>query len=158
MLDSGSWIGNGKDQGRNSKAPTASGGTDSSLLDSVGSMAGISGLSSLTDKGAGVEVTVSVNNPDDNIIVGFNADVEIETGEYTGITTVPIKSIILEKTGTYVYLYDEKEKSVTKTKIETGAFSDSVYQVTSGIKVGDKIVETPSSDYKEDTFDVRVTN
>lgn len=141
-----------------SKAPTASGGTEGSLLDSVGSMAGISGLSSLTDKGAGVEVTVSVNNPDSNIIVGFNADVEIETGEFTGITTVPIKSIILEKTGTYVYLYDEKEKSVTKTKIETGAFSDSVYQVTSGIKVGDKIVDTPSSDYKEDTFDVKVTN
>lgn len=139
-----------------SKAPTASGGSEGSILDSVGSMAGISGLSSLTDKGAGVEVTISVNNPDENIIVGFNADVEIKTGEFTNITTVPIKSIILEKTGTYVYLYDEKEKSVTKTLIETGAFSDSVYEVTSGIKVGDKIVDTPSSDYKENTFDVKV--
>ncbi len=139
-----------------SKAPTASGGTDSSLLDSVGSMAGISGLSSLTDKGAGVEVTVSVDNPDDNIIIGFNADVEIEAGEFIGVTTVPIKSIILDKTGTYVYLYDEDKKSVTKTKIETGAFSDSVYEVTSGIKIGDKIVETPSSDYEKDTFDVKV--
>lgn len=141
-----------------SKAPTASGGSEGSLLDSVGSMAGISGLSSLTDKGAGVEVVVSVDNPDENIIIGFNADVEIQTGKFTGITAVPIKSIILEKTGTYVYLYDEEEKSVTKTKIETGAFSDSVYQVTSGIKLGDKIVDTPSSDYEEDTFDVKVTN
>ena len=39
-----------------SKAPVASGGSASSLMDSVGSSMGISGLSSLTQAGAGVEV------------------------------------------------------------------------------------------------------
>mgnify|MGYP000791880660 CR=1 FL=1 len=43
-----------------------------------------------------------------------------------------------------------------KTLIETGAVSDSAYEVKSGIKAGDKIVSTPSSDYKEDTFEVKV--
>lgn len=139
-----------------SKAPTATGGSDSSLLDSVGSMAGISGLSSLTSTGAGVEVQVSVENADENIIIGFDADVEIQAGDYTNIVVVPIESIMLEKTGTYVYLYNEEDETVTKTLIETGAVSDSVYQVTSGLNVGDQIVATPSSDY-EDTFEVRVT-
>ena len=141
-----------------SKAPVATGGSSGSILDSVGSIAGISGLSSLTSTGAGVEVQVSVNNADDNIIAGFDADVEIAVGDYQNIVTVPIESIVLEKTGTYVYLYNEEDKTVTKTLIETGVVSDSVYQVTSGLQVGDKIVSTPSSDYTEDTFEVRVTS
>lgn len=139
------------------KAPIATGGSSGSILDSVGSMAGISGLSSLTDSGAGVEVQVSVDAPDENIIIGFDADVEIQVGDYNGIITVPIESIILEKTGTYVYVYNEEEGAVTKTLIETGAVSDSVYEVKSGLNAGDKIVATPSSDYEEDTFEVKVS-
>ncbi|MCC8016708.1 MAG: biotin/lipoyl-binding protein [Clostridiales bacterium] len=139
-----------------SKAPIASGGSSGSLLDSVGSMAGISGLSSLTSSGAGVQVQVAIDNADENIIAGFDADVEIEVGDYNNITVVPIESIILEKTGTYVYLYNQDDKTVTKTLIETGAVSDSAYQVTSGLKPGDKIIATPSSDYTEDTFEVNV--
>lgn len=141
-----------------SKAPIATGGSSGSILDSVGSMAGISGLSSLTDSGAGVEVQVAVNNPDDNIIIGFDADVEISVGDFIGVTTVPIESIILEKTGAYVYLYNEEEETVTKTLIETGAVSDSVYQVTSGLKQGDKIITAPQSTYTDETFKVKVSN
>lgn len=140
------------------KAPTATGGSDSSLLDSMGSsIAGISGLSSLTATGAGVEVTVSVDSPDENIIAGFEADVEIKAGDHQNIVTVPIESLVLEKTGSYVYLYDEETQTVTKTLIETGAVSDSVYEVKSGLNVGDRVISTPSSDYEEDSFEVRVT-
>ena len=138
-------------------APTATGGSSStSILDSVGSMAGVSGLSSLTSQGAGVECVVSINEPDDNIIAGFEANVEIQTGDYSGVPTVPIESIILEKDGTYVYKYDEVEETVTKTKIETGATSDTAYEIKGGLSIGDKIISTPASDYKEDTFKVRV--
>lgn len=139
-------------------APTATGGSDSSILDSVGSMAGISGLSSLTDTGAGVECTVTIKNPDENIIVGFDADVQIETGVYEDVTVVPIESIQMEKTGSYVYIYDEEEGTATKTMITTGAISDTAYQVTEGLKPGDKIVATPSTDYEEDTFKVKVVD
>lgn len=139
-------------------APTATGGSSSSILDSVGSMAGISGLSSLTDSGAGVECTVTIDNPDENITVGFDADVEIETGVYENVTVVPIESIEMEKNGSYVYVYNEEEGTATKTLIKTGAISDTAYQVTDGLKPGDKIVATPSADYKEDTFKVKVVD
>lgn len=139
-------------------APTATGGSSSSILDSVGSMAGISGLSSLTDSGAGVECTVSIPETDENIIAGFDAHVEIHTGEYLGVIVVPIESIKLEKTGSYVYLYNEDDKTVTKTQIETGAVSDDSYEVLSGLKVGDKIVSAPAGNYDEDTFSVKVIN
>ncbi len=140
------------------KAPTATGGSAGSILDNVGSMAGISGLSSLTSSGAGVECTVEVKNPDENIIIGFEANVVISTGEYLGVVTVPTGSIVLDKTGTYVYLYNEEDKTVTKTTITTGAMSDSDYQVTEGLKAGDKIVSAPSSTYKEETFKVKVVD
>ncbi len=141
-----------------SKAPTATGGSSTSLLDSVGSMAGISGLSSLTESGAGVECTVEVKKPDENIVIGFDADVEIDTGEYLGVTVVPIESIVLDKTGTYVYLYNEEEGTVTKTLITTGAVSNSAYEVTNGLKPGDKIVSAPASTYEEDSFKVKVVD
>ena len=139
-------------------APTATGGSSSSILDSVGSMAGVSGLSSLTNSGAGVECTIEIKNPDENIIAGFDADVEIQTGQYLGVTVVPIESITLEKTGSYVYLYNDKDKTVTKTEIKTGAISDTAYEVTSGLKPGDRIVASPKTDYKEDTFKVKVVD
>ena len=137
-------------------APTATGGSQGSMLDSVGSMAGISGLSSLTNSGAGVECKIVVDHPDENIIVGFDADVEIVTGTYTDIPSVPIESIVLEKEGTYVYLYNPEEETVTKTKIETGATSDTSYEIKSGLSVGDQIVATPQTDYEDDTFKVKV--
>ena len=92
------------------------------------------------------------------LIVGFDADVQIITGTYSNVTSVPIESISLEKDGKYVYLYNEKENTVTKTAVTTGATSDTAYQVTSGLKVGDKIVATPASDYTEDTFKVKVVD
>ncbi len=137
-------------------APTATGGSTGSVLDSVGSMAGISGLSSLTSTGAGVECTVTIDNPDENIIVGFEASVEIVTGEFNDVPCVPVESIVLSKDGSYVYLYNEDDQTVTKTKIETGATSDSAYEVKSGLSVGDKIVATPGTDYEDDTFKVLI--
>lgn len=137
-------------------APTATGGSEGSILDSVGSMAGISGLSSLTASGAGVQCQIEIKDTDENIIAGFNADVKIKTGEYLGVTVVPIESIKLEKTGSYVYLYNEEDSTVTKTLIEIGATSDTSYQVISGLKTGDKIIAAPESTYEDDTFKVKV--
>lgn len=137
-------------------APTATGGSSGSILDSVGSMAGISGLSSLTSTGAGVECTITIDNPDENIIVGFEASVDIVTGEYNDVPCVPVESIVLAKDGSFVYLYNEEDQTVTKTKIETGATSDNAYEIKSGLSVGDKIVATPGTDYEEDTFKVLI--
>ena len=139
-----------------SKAPVAGGGSSTgSMVDSIGSMMGISGLSSLTDTGAGVEVKISVEEPDENIIVGFDAAVEIHIGEFLGVPTVPAESMLHDKTGTYVYLYDEEEGTVTKTYIKTGAMSYTEYEIASGLKEGDRIVYAPQASF-DDTFEVKV--
>ena len=139
-----------------SKAPIAGGGSSGgSFVDSLGSMMGISGLSSLTDSGSGVEVKISVEKPDENIIVGFDAAVEIHVGEFLGVPTVPAESMLHDKTGTYVYLYNEEERTVSKTQIQTGAMSYTEYEITSGLKQGDRIVYAPQASFEE-TFEVKV--
>ncbi len=139
-------------------SPTASGGAGSSILDSVGSIAGVSGLSSLTSSGAGVDCQITIKNPDSSLIVGFDTDVSISTGEYNDIVVVPIESLVLEKTGSYVYLYNEAESTVKKVQIEIGATSDTIYQVVSGINAGDKIVTAPTSVELEDDQKVKVVD
>lgn len=139
-------------------SPTASGGAGSSILDSVGSIAGVSGLSSLTSSGAGVDCQITIKNPDSSLIVGFDTDVSISTGEYNDIVVVPIESLVLEKTGSYVYLYNDAESTVKKVQIETGATSDTIYQVVSGINAGDKIVTAPTSVELEDDQKVKVVD
>lgn len=119
-------------------------------------MAGISGLSSLTSSGAGVKCTVTINEPDENIIIGFDADVEIDTGTFENVPVVPTESIVLSKEGSYVYKYNEADNTVTKTQITTGATSDVGYEVKEGLSVGDRIVRAPESNYEEDTFKVKI--
>lgn len=132
-------------------SPTASGGDTSSLLDSVGSMAGISGLSSLGASGAGVECQVTVTNPDSSLIVGFDTDVSISVGDYENIVVIPLESLVLEKTGSFIWLYNEEDSTISKVQITTGATSDTLYEVTDGLKAGDKIVSAPSAlDLDED--------
>ncbi len=138
-----------------SKAPVATGGSTSSIMDSMGATMGISGLSSLTQSGAGVEVQISVEKPDEFIVIGFEADVEIDVGEHVGVTTVPSQAMLLDKTGSYVFIYDEEEETVTKTLIETGASSVSEYEIVNGVKLGDRIVLAPQSTF-EDSFKVRI--
>lgn len=138
-----------------SKAPVATGGSTSSIMDSMGATMGISGLSSLTQSGAGVEVQISVEKPDEFIVIGFEADVEIDVGEHIGVTTVPSQAMLLDKTGSYVFIYDEEEETVTKTLIETGASSVSEYEIVNGVKLGDRIVLAPQSTF-EDSFKVRI--
>ncbi len=52
---------------------------------------------------------ITVDNPDEYIVIGFDAEVEIAVGEYHGITTVPSQAMVLDKTGSYVFVYDEEE-------------------------------------------------
>jgi hypothetical protein len=44
----------------------------------------------------------------------------------------------------YVFVYNEAEDTVTKKEVETGLVSDTMYQIISGVSVGDQIVKSPS--------------
>ena len=79
------------------------------------------------------------------MIIGFDADVTISVGNHEIIVVIPIESLVLEKTGSYVWVYNEEESTISKVQIETGATSDTQYEVTDGLQAGDQIVSAPSA-------------
>ncbi|MCR4926274.1 MAG: biotin/lipoyl-binding protein, partial [Clostridiales bacterium] len=111
----------------------------------------------LTGSSAGVPVRVSIKNPDSSVIIGFDVDVDIIVGENTNIDIIPFESILTEGSQKFVYVYNKKNKKITKTEIQTGVSSDTFCQVTDGLQEGDIIVKAISSTL-EDGMKIYPTN
>ena len=91
-----------------------------------------------------IPAKVKINNPDASVIIGVDVDVSIQTDEAKGATLIPLESLMVEEGQKYVFVYNKDEKTVSKKKVETGLVSDTMYQIISGVSVGDQIVKSPS--------------
>ncbi|MCC8022331.1 MAG: hypothetical protein LIO46_00860, partial [Clostridiales bacterium] len=138
-------------------APTAGSSSSGDIMDSLGSMMGMSGISSLTGSSSGLRAEITVRNPDDKMVIGLDANVEIILGTQENVVVIPIESLRLEKDGTFCFVYDEETDTVEKRELTIGSTSDTLYEVEDGLRVGEKIVAAPTSDL-EDGDQVKVTN
>lgn len=133
----------------------------------ISAVAGSSGSSSvldissitgaLTGSSAGVPVSVTINNPDESVIIGFDVDVDIVVDEHKDVLTVPFEAILTEGSDKFVYVYNQKSKKIEKTQIEVGISSDSYCEVLSGLENGDVIVKAITSSL-EDGMKIYPTN
>lgn len=112
---------------------TESAGMDISSM--VGSLTGGGGSST------GAQTTVSIDNPDDGIVIGFDADVTIETGVSENVLTVPVECIRVSGGEKFVYVYDKKTRKVEYRAVTVGLAGDDNYEITSGLEEGDKVVK-----------------
>lgn len=127
-------------------APTAeSGGGSSEILDSMSSAFGISGLGSLTGSSGGVRCEITIFNPDEKVVIGLDANVEITLDEKEDVVALPVECLKMDKEGKYVYLYDAQSKTVKKQPITVGVNSDLYYEVTEGLKAGDQVAASELS-------------
>lgn len=118
-------------------SPVASSGGGLDLSSLAGTLTGAGTSSSIPAK-------VRINNPDASVIIGVDVDVSIQTDEAKGATLIPLESLLVEEGKKYVFVYNEAEDTVTKKEVETGLVSDTMYQIISGVSVGDQIVKSPS--------------
>lgn len=118
-------------------SPVASSGGGLDLSSLAGTLTGVGTSSSIPAK-------VKINNPDASVIIGVDVDVSIQTDEAKGATLIPLESLMVEEGQKYVFVYNKEEKTVSKKKVETGLVSDTMYQIISGVSVGDQIVKSPS--------------
>lgn len=116
------------------------------LLSSVGDMAGLGGLGSLGGSSSGLRCEITIQNPGDDVVIGLDADVEIDTSTVSNVVTIPSEAMKMDKTGNYCFIYDAEEKTVSVRQLTLGTSSDMVYEVKSGLKAGDKIVANPGTD------------
>ena len=90
--------------------------------------------------GAQVMVTVSVDNPDDNIYLGLDAKCSILTGSATNVTTLPVEAVNIDGTGEFVFTFDPATMMVKKQYVTTGTSSDLLIEITEGINPDDLVV------------------
>ena len=103
--------------------------------------------SSLTggSSSGGLNAKVKINNPTSSVIIGLTVDLLVETSVVENTTVVPLEGIEMDGKNYYVYVYNEKDKTIEKREIQVGISSDTLYQIVSGCEAGDKIVKNPKS-------------
>lgn len=115
-----------------------------------GSSSGLSAITGGASKSSNtLSAKVAIKNPDENLIVGFDAKLMVKVDESKNTLIVPIESLQGDAKEKYVFVYDKNEKIVNKKIVEIGISSDKYYEIKSGLKKGDKIVKNLSNDMQD---------
>lgn len=104
-------------------------------------------LSALTGSSSSsntLEAHVSIDKADSNLTVGFDASVSILIDEANNAVTIPIEALNIKDGKKYVYVFDSENSVAEKRQVEVGISSDSLYEVKSGLKVGEIVITNPS--------------
>lgn len=100
----------------------------------------------------GYKVEITLDEPNDKLLIGMTASVEITIDAVGKKLSVPYSGVVQEDDKSFVYVAtaDKKEEgsyTAKKVEITTGAESDFYTEVTGGdIKEGDLIIENPQGD------------
>lgn len=122
-----------------SATAVASGGFDISTI--TGSLTGGSGSSA----GSGL-ATVKILNPDQNIVLGFDVDIAVNTDNMVEVIKIPVDAVVTTAEGkTSVYVYNTADSTVSLREVELGVFAGSEYELISGLQLGDRVVINPKN-------------
>ena len=115
----------------------------------IGSIAG-----SLMGGGSGASgavVKVKINNPDEKIVIGFDVDIKIILDTYEDVLKVPVESVVYNSGVYSVFVYDEKEETVSRRTITKGSLDDTSYEIVDGLVEGEKVVRSPDPNMEDGT-------
>ena len=97
------------------------------------------------------EVTIEILNPDEQVLPGMTAGVNIIVSQLEDVLTVPNRAIRLVNNQPVVYIL--KNNAPVEVNIEIGASSDSMSEIISGdLKEGDKVILNPPSSFLDMNF------
>jgi RND family efflux transporter MFP subunit len=101
-----------------------------------------------TNKEPKIEIEVTLDNPDDKIKVGFEADIDITLKESSNSTAVNFESVLEDENGKKYVFAAENSKAVKKY-IKTGMETDFEVQILEGLKAGDEYIKNPPATLKD---------
>ena len=108
----------------------------------TGKVSHISGTATKNANGIPVVAAqISVDNPDDSVILGIEASVKIHTDKAEDVLVLPYEYISTGADGDYVYMVDENSRLVRRN-ITIGLSTNTDAQITEGLNAGDAIVTT----------------
>ena len=122
-----------------------------------GTVTKISKVATTNTSGASIVATdITINNPDEFIILGVQADVVIKTASAENAILVPIESVNSDAKGAFVYVLENG--FVVRKDVTTGIANETEEQILSGLNEGDQVLTDISSDIVEGMPAVAATN
>lgn len=85
-----------------------------------------------------VNVDIHIENPDDNIFLGIEAKVSLETAKKEKTLMIPVECVNSDMNGDFCWIV--VDGIVARREIETGISTDTYMEVLSGLNEGDKVV------------------
>ncbi len=86
-------------------------------------------------------VTLDVEDPNNDLLPGMTARVEVKTSEKKGAVAVPIASLKTNANGSYV-LVVKSDGTTEERSVKTGIYSDDYVEIVDGVNEGEKISNT----------------
>ncbi len=101
---------------------------------------------------ANIGVEISLDEPDDSIILGLETKVKVTTASLENEITIPLDALGMDAEGNYVFVLNDKKAELRR--IEVGIKSDDYAQVVSGINENEIIIWNDEAELS-DGMDVR---
>ncbi|MBR6222394.1 MAG: efflux RND transporter periplasmic adaptor subunit [Lachnospiraceae bacterium] len=123
------------------------GNTYSGKVDSISRIASESNLLGKDTGNGNIVGTLLLDDPDDNIYIGVSAKAYLFIGEAKDALVIPYDALCSDVDGDYVLEIDP-QNILQRKDVKLGLASDDYYEVTEGLKEGDKIIKSITKDMK----------
>lgn len=107
----------------------------------TGTVSKLSRLAAANEKGTPVvSAEIHVENPDENIYLGLEANVKVNGHKEENVIVVPLEAVNTGKDGNFCYIVEDG--IVVKKEVETGLASATMVEIKTGLKAGDKVIRS----------------
>ena len=90
---------------------------------------------------------IHISNPDENIYLGIEGKVSIQTAEVKDVILIPMECINADTEGDFCYVVENG--IIVRKNVEIGVSSDEYSEVLSGLKEGEQVVSQVSGELVE---------
>ncbi len=94
-----------------------------------------------------IHAQVRFDNPDDNIFLGVEAKVSVNTAKAENTLLIPVEAINTDRQGSFVYAVENG--LLIRKVVETGVTSDDAAEIKSGLSEGDLVVLSAAAGLQE---------
>lgn len=94
-----------------------------------------------------VGVEVHIDNPDENIILGMDAKLQIYTRKAENALLIPVEAINADRDGDFLYIVENGV--IVKRPVVCGISTDTYTEIVEGVSEGEEIVLTAYTDLEE---------
>lgn len=113
-----------------------------------GSVVSIGKIAQRTEEGAAMaQGRVHIDNPDEGLIIGLDAELKIEMGSKKDVLAVPIAAVNSDTKGDFVYVLNQGK--VEKKYVTTGIASKKQIELVEGLEEGEVVITTVDTDLED---------